>query len=183
MKKMTPFVFEEMNVRTLVKEDGSIWFIAKDVAEVLGIQRVDDITTKEILDDDEKGAEIIRTLGGSKTMATISESGLYTVVSRSNKPNARRFRKWVTSEVISSIRRTGSYSVRKADKFALMRHMLDVLEAQEEEIQRHKLEIKGLQMDLYKRDGYFCVAGYLKRLGQNCDTKTAAKHGRKLTTM
>ncbi len=183
MEKLTPFVFEEKNVRTLVKEDGSVWFVAKDVAEVLGIQRVDDIKTKEVLDDDEKGSEKIRTPGGSQTMVTISESGLYTLVVRSNKPSARRFRKWVTSEVIPSIRRTGIYSAKKAHKFTLMRHMLDVLEAQAEEIQRHESEIKGLQMDLLKRDGYFCVAGYLKRLGQNCDTKTAAKHGRKLTTM
>lgn len=179
MEKLTPFVFEEKNVRTLTKEDGSIWFVAKDVADVLEYKKYDSNLIGHI-PDEWKDTNPVRTPGGYQEMTIISESGLYFFLARSDKPKALLFQKWIAGEVIPSICRTGNYSAKKADKFTLMRHMVDVLEAQAEEIQRHKSELKGLQMDLYKRGGYFCVAGYLKRLGQKCDTKTAAKYGRKM---
>lgn len=182
MGNLMPFKFEETNVRTLVKEDGSIWFIAKDVCDVLEYKTWQ-VNIISHIPDEWKGVNRINTLGGNQEVSILSESGLYFFLARSDKPKALPFQKWIAGEVVPSIRKTGSYSVKKADKFAIMRNMLDALEVQEKEIQRHESEIKGLQMDLYKRDGYFCVAGYLKRLGQNCDTKTAAKHGRKLSSI
>ena len=63
------------------------------------------------LDDDEKGVSSIDTLGGVQTMATVNESGLYSLIMGSRKPEAKRFKKWVTAEVLPSIRKTGSYGV------------------------------------------------------------------------
>lgn len=101
-----PFRFDSHEVRALTI-NGDPWFVAKDVCAVL------DLGTEQIrrLDDDEKGLRKVQTPGGAQEMAIISESGLYTLIIRSNKPQARPFRKWVTAEVLPSIRRTGGYVV------------------------------------------------------------------------
>lgn len=101
-----PYQFEKHEVRALTI-DGDPWFVAKDVCAVL------DLGTEQIrrLDDDEKGLRKVQTPGGTQEMAIISESGLYTLIIRSNKPQAKPFRKWVTAEVLPSIRKTGGYAV------------------------------------------------------------------------
>ena len=106
------FNFEKRDVRVVMK-GSEPWWVAKDVCEVLEIQNARD-TIAKVLDDDEKGVDKIDTLGGLQEMNIITESGLYTLIMRSNKPEAKRFRKWVTSEVLPALRKTGSYSVKKA---------------------------------------------------------------------
>lgn len=83
------------------------WFFAKDVCQVLGL--TNSRVALRALDDDEKGVSISYTLGGNQSLSTISESGLYALIMRSRKPQAKAFRKWVTGEVLPSIRRTGRY--------------------------------------------------------------------------
>lgn len=89
------------------------WFVAKDACDCLKITNVSQAC--QTLDDDEKGIYKVYTLGGSQDMMLISESGLYTLIMRSNKPEAKVFRKWVTSEVLPSIRKTGGYGIRTVD--------------------------------------------------------------------
>ena len=89
------------------------WFVAKDACDCLEITNVSQAC--QTLDEDEKGIYKVYTLGGSQDMVLISESGLYTLIMRSNKPNAKVFRKWVTSEVLPSIRKTGGYGIRTVD--------------------------------------------------------------------
>lgn len=105
--EIIPFGYDDQLVRT-VMIDGAPWFVAKDVCSALGIQNHKDSVAKS-LDDDEKGVEKIYSLGGVQETIVINESGLYTLIMRSNKPEAKRFRKWVTSEVLPSIRKTGQY--------------------------------------------------------------------------
>lgn len=93
-------------VRT-VERDGEPWFVLKDVCAVLGIGNSRMVFDR--LDDDEKGVSQIDTLGGLQNMSIINESGLYNVILRSDKPEAKPFRKWVTSEVLPTIRKTGGY--------------------------------------------------------------------------
>ena len=107
--KIQAFDFNERAVRCIMK-DGEPWFVAKDVCEVLEIQNARD-TIAKVLDDDEKGVDKIDTLGGLQEMNIISESGLYTLILRSNKPEARSFRRWVTHEVLPTLRKTGHYSI------------------------------------------------------------------------
>ena len=92
---------------------GDPWFVAKDACDCLEI--VNASQACQTLDEDEKGIYKVYTLGGSQDMMLISESGLYTLVMRSNKPEAKVFRKWVTSEVLPSIRKTGGYGIRNVD--------------------------------------------------------------------
>ena len=102
----------EWKIRVVMR-DGEPWFVAKDVCECLDLANSRDAVSR--LDDDEKGVGKADTLGGSQDMMLISESGLYTLVMRSNKPDAKVFRKWVTSEVLPSIRKTGGYGIRTVD--------------------------------------------------------------------
>ncbi|MGO3395608.1 MAG: BRO-N domain-containing protein [Serratia proteamaculans] len=108
---VTPFTFENHEVRTLLK-NGEPWFVAHDICDALKIKNVSQ--SVERLDTDEKDICLTDTLGGKQEMCVISESGMYTLVLRCRdavKPGTlpHRFRKWVTSEVLPQIRKTGSY--------------------------------------------------------------------------
>lgn len=104
---ITHFNFNDHAVRVLQIEDAP-WFVATDVAESLGYKSPKDAAS--YLDDDEKGSAIVRTPGGDQKLTVINESGLYALVLRSRKPEARKFAKWVTAEVLPSIRKTGQYA-------------------------------------------------------------------------
>ena len=106
MNEIQIFTYQNNEVRTIQK-DGEPWFVLKDVCEVLGISKYRD--TAERLEPDERGPIRVDTLGGSQEMTAINESGLYNVILRSDKPNAKPFRHWVTHEVLPSIRKTGGY--------------------------------------------------------------------------
>ena len=80
-----------------------------DVCRVLGIQNSRDVVKR--LDEDEKGVDLIDTPGCPQEMTVINESGLYSVILRSDKPQAKSFKRWVTHEVLPSIRRTGRYEM------------------------------------------------------------------------
>jgi prophage antirepressor-like protein len=108
MSNLALFAFESNEVR-IVMVDGDPWFVAKDVCAVL--EHSDVSMACRRLDDDEKGTSLIGTPGGTQTMTTINESGLYSLIMTSRKPEAKRFKKWVNSEVLPSIRKTGSYSL------------------------------------------------------------------------
>lgn len=110
MNQVIPFSYGEQAVRTVVdRETGELWFVAKDVCDALGISKYRDAIAR--LDDDEGCPVIVDTPGGKQEVAAINESGLYALILKSRKPAARRFRKWVTSEVLPAIRRTGRYEV------------------------------------------------------------------------
>ena len=100
------FTFEDHALRTIIKDDQP-WFIATDVCKVLDIK--DTSQAIDRLDDDEKGACLIRTLGGPQNLRTVNESGLFTLILRSDKPNAKKFRRKVTHEILPAIRKTGRY--------------------------------------------------------------------------
>jgi anti-repressor protein len=95
-------------------KDGQPWWVAKDVAEILDFRDAFNATSG--LDDDEKGTEKVSTPGGIQEMTVINESGLYALIMRSNKPEAKKFRKWITSEVLPSIRKTGEYATPEVQK-------------------------------------------------------------------
>lgn len=112
MNEMQTFVYGGAEVRT-VRKDGAPWFVLKDVCGVLGMSNSRVVADR--LDNDEKGVSQIYTLGGVQEMTCISESGLYNVILRSDKPEAKPFRKWVTAEVLPAIRRSGGYIAGQND--------------------------------------------------------------------
>lgn len=108
MSDLQIFNYGEIPVRTVLL-DGEPWWVLADVCRVLNIERAD--STARRLDPDEKGVHLMDTPGGNQKMSIINESGLYKVILRSDKPEAKAFTRWVTHEVLPAIRKTGSYGV------------------------------------------------------------------------
>lgn len=105
MSKLAVFDYNSNSVR-IIEQNGEPWFVAKDLCQILGIANSRDALTR--LDEDEKSS-VALTDGtpGNPNTAIVSESGMYALVLSSRKPGAKPFRKWVTSEVLPSIRKTG----------------------------------------------------------------------------
>ncbi|MGN5100222.1 phage antirepressor [Aeromonas veronii] len=107
MTNLISKAFEGHNIRIITDQQGEPWFVAADIAKVLEYTEASAMTRH--LDDDEKGLSIVQTLGGSQEQITINESGLYSAILRSRKPEAKLFKRWVTFEVLPSIRKHGGY--------------------------------------------------------------------------
>ena len=108
MKQLQPFVYEGQDVRTAVIK-GELWWVLKDVCEVLGLSNPTIVASR--LDDDEVTKLDLGGLSGESNI--INESGLYNVILRSDKPQAKAFKRWVTHEILPSIRQTGGYNLPK----------------------------------------------------------------------
>ncbi|EMS79190.1 BRO-N domain-containing protein [Desulfotignum phosphitoxidans] len=104
-----PFSFGDQLVRVVKDEEGTPWWVARDVCKVLRHKDVN-MAVKN-LDDDEKLIQTLFVSGQNRQVITINESGLYTLIIRSNKPEAKTFRRWITHEVLPSIRKTGAYAM------------------------------------------------------------------------
>lgn len=102
-----PFNFQGHEVRVVQRQDGQPLWVAIDVSRVLGFSEASAMTRH--LDEDEKGLSNWQTPGGSQQMITITESGLYSAILRSRKPEAKEFKRWVTHEVLPAIRKHGGY--------------------------------------------------------------------------
>ena len=102
------FNFNQNQIQ-VINKNGEAWFIASEVAAMLGYR--DSYNMTRILDNDEKGTHNVSTLGGNQDVSVINESGFYHAAFKSRKPEVKPFRKWVTSEVLPAIRKTGGYQV------------------------------------------------------------------------
>ena len=102
-------------VRTLVK-DGDPYFVGKDVAEILGYKDTVNALKAHVDEEDKTGWQITTPSRGAQTATIINESGLYSLILSSKLPEAKKFKRWVTSEVLPSIRKTGSYSTIPKEK-------------------------------------------------------------------
>ena len=118
MNELQVFTYNGNEVRT-VQKDGEPWWVLKDVCEVLGIGQA--IRVAERLEEDEVSqTHLTDALGRRQATYIINESGLYNVILRSDKPEAKPFRKWVTSEVLPSIRRHGAYMTPETLEAAIL---------------------------------------------------------------
>lgn len=143
--------FDSKDVRIVLK-DGEPWWVAKDVCSILDISKYRDALDK--LDDDDRGSVKVDTLGGPQEMAAVSESGLYVLIMRSYKKEAKPFQRWVTHEILPEIRKTGGYCLPKTLPEAL-RALADQTEAvQRIEAERKRLELENEKLNplaqLYK---------------------------------
>ena len=122
MSALEVFQYADREVRT-ISIDGELWFVLADICGVLGIANSGNVAAR--LDEADIRQTDIRSGGQTRSVTIVSESGMYEVVIRSDKPEARRFRWWVTHEVIPSIRRTGSYAVPETRESLLARAMVE----------------------------------------------------------
>lgn len=107
MKELQVFDYENNHIRTITR-DGEPWFVGKDVAEALGYKEPTK-AAREKVDDEDRGISKIDTPFGIQEMLVINESGLYSLILSSKLPSAKKFKHWVTREVLPSIRKTGAY--------------------------------------------------------------------------
>lgn len=105
-------------IRT-VEANGEPWFVGKDVATALGYKNPQEAVRNHV-DDEDKGVSEILTPGGKQTVPVINESGLYSLALSSKLPDAKRFKRWITSEVIPSIRKHGAYMTPETLEAAIM---------------------------------------------------------------
>ena len=127
MSNLIPFDFDTHMVRVVMRA-GEPWFIAADVAAVLGYSHPPHMVRH--LDEDEAAVHNVDSSGQFREMTIISESGLYAAVLKSRKEEARRFRKWVTAELLPTLRRTGRYAVGEAASPAAALPVLAEMETQ-----------------------------------------------------
>lgn len=95
-------------------EDGEPWFVASDIAKALGYRDAEKMTRR--LDDDEKGTRSVGTPGGDQQMTVITEAGMYSAILGSKVDGAKRFKRWVTHEVLPALRRDGAYVASDGDE-------------------------------------------------------------------
>ena len=107
MNELQVFDFESNKIRTVMIDDEP-YFVGKDVAKILGYAEPRSAVSKKV-DDEDRGVAKIATPSGTQEMTVINESGVYSLVFGSKLPSAKKFKRWVTSEVLPTLRRTGSY--------------------------------------------------------------------------
>ena len=111
MNELKIFENEQFGTIRAIEKDGEPWFVAADVCRALELGEVH--VAMRRLDDDEKGRCSIPTLGGEQEMTIVNEPGLYALVLGSRKPEAKAFKRWITHDVIPTIRKTGGYNLPK----------------------------------------------------------------------
>ena len=156
------------SVRTLTVNDEP-WFVGKDVARALGYADTKKAIQRHV-DDEDKGRDETPTPGGTQNMVIINESGLYSLVLSSKLPSAKKFKRWVTSEVLPALRKTGQYQVKELSGSELMAKALieaqSVLAAKDKQIE--EMKPKALFADAVSASkGSISVGSLAKLLAQN----------------
>lgn len=118
MNDLTIFENPEFGHIRGLKIEGEPWFVGRDVALALAYAKPQNALARHVDPEDKRVAPIQGTLGGEQEMTIINESGLYSLMLKSKLPAAKKFKRWVTSEVLPSIRKTGAYSMPGAGRAA-----------------------------------------------------------------
>jgi prophage antirepressor-like protein len=176
--QIIPFEYESRQVRVI--QDGNVdpWWVAKDVCEILDL----DVSQTRRLDDDEKGLREIQTLGGPQAMVCVNESGLYNLIIRSNKPEAKKFRKWITSEVLPTIRKTGGYETQKMSPLDIALVTIQELQKTQATVTEHDQRLTLLEAKSHQNSGqtgYWTITAWCKLNNLSLSLDEAMQKGRK----
>ncbi|WP_330994045.1 BRO family protein [Staphylococcus pseudintermedius] len=142
MQNLQTFNFEELPVRTLTVDEEP-YFVGKDVASILGYSNTRDALNRHV-DNEDKDVVKLDTLGGKQNQTLINESGLYSLIFSSKLDSAKRFKRWVTSEVLPAIRKTGTYQV-PSDPMQALELMFEATKQTKEEIESVKADVIDLK--------------------------------------
>ncbi len=183
MNAITPFHFGDQQVRVISDDQGEPWFVAADVCRVLALSKPENAYGR--LDDEEKDTLIVGTPGGQQEMVIINESGLYSLILTSRKAEARKFKKWVTSEVLPAIRKTGAYAaapampvVRNAAMQLVIAQAME-LDRLEQEQQLLASRVEAVESRVSTQDSmFYTVLGYARKCGAFVDNGRASVLGR-----
>ena len=143
--------YEDSTVRT-IEIDGEMWFVGKDVAKVLGYSNTRDALAKHV-DEEDKATVAIHDGSQNRNVTVINESGVYALIFGSKLPTAKKFKRWVTSEVLPSIHRTGSYGIDTT-----LTPELQVLIQHERMMQEQKKQLDDVQQKVDAIQDTFILA-------------------------
>lgn len=165
MNKLQIFKNAEFGEIRIIEQSGEPWFVGKDVATALGYK--DTVNAiKSHVDDDDKAGWQITTQFGVKEAIIVNESGLYSLILSSKLPTARKFKHWVTAEVLPAIRRTGSYATALPQTFAqalrLAAEQQEQLEAQQRQLEANRPKVAFA--DAITSSSTSCLIGELAKL-------------------
>lgn len=160
--QIQPFAFGDSLVR-VVHVNGNPWWVVKDVCKCLGISKHRDALAR--LDDDERGSVVVDTLGGPQEVGACNESGIYSLIFESRKPEAKAFKRWVTHEVLPTIRKTGGYGVQPApstEEIAL--RAADIVMARLA-IRPRRAALPAVKPEIEAHEWFAAVRDHLKKCG------------------
>lgn len=150
-------------IRTLTDDKGQVRFVGKDVAKALGYKNTHDAISNHV-DAEDKGVAKHDSLGGKQGMVFINESGLYSLILSSKLPQAKQFKRWVTSEVLPAIRRTGTYAVPTPNPpcpVSTERTLAELRDKCDVRMLRREVTAFNKRLKEYTSDGrYFLGTGY-----------------------
>jgi len=159
MTNLQIFDFESQEVKMQVIDDEP-WFVGKDVAKILGYSNTRDALNRHVDSEDISSVVIHDGTSGNPLQTIINESGLYSLILKSKLPNAKKFKRWVTSEVLPAIRKTGSYQVPQ-DPMTALELMFEATKQTKEEVQEVKDRVDQLENNAPLSPGEY---GYIGKL-------------------
>jgi len=177
MNNIIPFEYESHNVRVVTDHDGDPWWIASDVCAVLELSNVTEAIRG--LDDDEKST--LRISEGGPERNIINEPGLYSLIIRSNKPQARKFKRWITHEVLPSICKTGKYEVGNVSELDLIIKSAQAMKKIEARHFEHDQRIQILEAKQHQNSGetgYWTISAWCKLNNLSLSLEDAKRKGR-----
>jgi prophage antirepressor-like protein len=177
--EIIPFEYKSNRVRVIKDEHGEPQWVAKDVCFILGISQYRDALSR--LDADERGSVKLDTPGGSQDVATVNEPGLYTLIIRSNKPEAKKFRKWITQEVLPTIRKTGRYEISELSELDLIIRSARALKKIEQKQLEHDKRLSSIEAKSHQNSGqtgYWTITAWCKLNNLNLSLVEAMQKGR-----
>lgn len=166
MNQIQTFTNEEFGTVRVADHNGEPWFVAKDVCDALGINKHRDAVSR--LDADERESVLVDTPGGKQEVSAVSEPGFYKLVLKSRKPEAKAFQRWITHDVLPSIRKQGGYMTARADETAeetIARALLlakDAMDRKDAELA--ELRPKAMFADAVAASDGTCLVGELAKM-------------------
>ena len=179
MINIIPFNYESHQIRLIQDEEGEPWWVMKDVCAILNISNYRDALNR--LDADERGSVKVDTLGGPQEMSTVNEPGLYTLIIRSNKPDSKKFKRWITHEVLPSIRKTGKYEIDSFSEIDLIIKSAQALKKIELKQIDHDNRLSILEAKSHQNSGqtgYWTITAWCKLNNLNITLAEAMQRGR-----
>ena len=178
MSNLTVFNNEEFGEIRTVQINEDVWFVGKDVAQALGYSDTRKAVVMHVDEDDKTNCPITDSLGREQDTTVINESGVYALVFGSKLESAKKFKHWITSEVLPQIRKTGSYAMAKSPT-ELIVLMAQELDKQAKEVEEVKADMKRLEAKITTIPSeYYTIAGYANLKGKKIDVTRANQLGR-----
>jgi prophage antirepressor-like protein len=175
-RNFSTYDFEDQPVRIDLDENGDPQFVASDVCQILGLANPSQVVSR--LDEDEKSTiQIMDSDGRPRKLLLINQSGLYSLILTSNKTEAKRFKRWITHEVLPSIRKTGSYSLQNLSPAEIILVQAQRLVDHERQLANHDNRIGSLEARAQARDQWtqhYTVIGYRNLRGLSPLTQNEA---------